>query len=757
MAGAQIFVGCGGSGAETLLRLHSLLMHDAYWRYMLSTDVYYLVVDTEQAEIKRFESEVKRMCGTVPGPCVKSVLLSQGYKNLTPIVYEYFSHPHRLIAADNGQDRLRQHWWVNGDDEPFEAPRVSPLKDGAGQCPPVSFFLSWHRMAMIKQAVDGLQEEIKSRRQHLSLPNGPLAEANVTLACSLAGGTGRGCWMPVMFAIKEAFAKLGPNFPVGPVAFFYDAAMYDAYLLSDEKRSTRLNFLTGVSELSFWMDNLDCAPGARYTYRLPNMKSPSGEELDVIKCNAEVDSGAASPVDGAYLIFGSSQNATFTRPEYAYEMVGAALYSRMSYMAIRGTSINEGKQYSCLGVSTVEVPIDALEGYFIRKARLDVAQRLASTDVSLAESIADDVLEKSGCCFEISSMCMDRFMPNEKGDFLQRALHSMGRDVADAIESHLDDAFREDSIESVLAAADALVYENEEIVRDALAKSGSAVTGPAKALEQGAPDYLKQTGSAGTLATAIEIVMGRLSQMASGLEALDDVEMEDLEKRIRDAGRRDYIAFGERFNDQEEVDLKEAFRSQSLLTNAPELARQLRGQVEKWQSELLPWLGNAEALRAASASVVGRFDADFHSRSGTYSPDDPRKGLFAFSETVEQMVTDSKNQLGHRRKLLPVWSNAYEQATAGLPDGLRDILIREMTAKALSTDDVYTLRAISKELGDGVQTYVALDREFLVEQFSLSKVLDGQLRAWHKRLDSLRGQQGKLATTMQSFERFFGF
>ena len=39
---ANILVGCGGTGIETLIRLNELLSEDAYWRYHIGTDIYFL-------------------------------------------------------------------------------------------------------------------------------------------------------------------------------------------------------------------------------------------------------------------------------------------------------------------------------------------------------------------------------------------------------------------------------------------------------------------------------------------------------------------------------------------------------------------------------------------------------------------------------------------------------------------------------------------------------------------------------------------
>ena len=81
--GANIFIGCGGSGLKTLLRLNGFLARDREWRKRLAEDVYYILIDTDQGDLQDFQKEVQeQQCGSAAPPHIEEIVLSKGYAHL---------------------------------------------------------------------------------------------------------------------------------------------------------------------------------------------------------------------------------------------------------------------------------------------------------------------------------------------------------------------------------------------------------------------------------------------------------------------------------------------------------------------------------------------------------------------------------------------------------------------------------------------------------------------------------------------------
>ncbi|GIX03561.1 MAG: hypothetical protein KatS3mg113_0567 [Planctomycetaceae bacterium] len=110
--GAHILVGCGGSGLKTLARVNELLSEDQAWRRRAPSDIYYVVVDTDAAEIREFERQVNASFqGMSRAPYVATFSLARDETTLQPLVQRYFIDPYKNNPDDPG---LNAFWNIGG-------------------------------------------------------------------------------------------------------------------------------------------------------------------------------------------------------------------------------------------------------------------------------------------------------------------------------------------------------------------------------------------------------------------------------------------------------------------------------------------------------------------------------------------------------------------------------------------------------------------------------------------------------------------
>lgn len=112
--------------------------------------------------LDRFEGEVRRQFRGANRPYLKCLQISKGWAKLPPAIKQHLVDPF-TGSKTAGLDRLKEHWWFDEAGIPFDAEFVSPLHEGAGQVPSVSYFLAWMKM-----------EELEGRSMNLS-PRSPAA------------------------------------------------------------------------------------------------------------------------------------------------------------------------------------------------------------------------------------------------------------------------------------------------------------------------------------------------------------------------------------------------------------------------------------------------------------------------------------------------------------------------------------------------------------------------------------------------------
>ena len=368
MSRKTLLVACGGSGIKTLMRFNEMMAGNDEWRKRLPNDVAYLIIDTEVDLTQEFSEKVNKQMGDIGEtgmPLIRLLQITKGLNDIGDIVDGvFYGHEN-----DPAYARLRPHWWFNPDGRtPFRAQFIKEIERGAGQCCPVSYLCTWNALPKFDDVLNDLLDNLKRRNMH---EDRPLENMQVFFVAGLAGGTGRGTWMPAAFKVRKFLEERG--FKINPSGVFFERGCYPNVALDDESQDLgmKVNTVTGLSELSSWMRVLE---GGDYYFSLPNLmrpecnpEDPSGQaDTDVIRVQpGEKDSFKRSPLNSAYLICDDAGHGRLDDNRQYHEMAGAALYTLVTGAQIVGsTAINRLKNFGSLGASTFEVETVELKAYF---------------------------------------------------------------------------------------------------------------------------------------------------------------------------------------------------------------------------------------------------------------------------------------------------------------------------------------------------------------------------------------------------------
>ena len=472
MSKLNLIVGCGGSGLTTLKTLNRLLVLNPETLPRMSTDIYYLAVDTNAADLEAFEDEIRAQMGDYDPPFIQKVQLSEGVGILNEVVKENFVDPFTGTSRHNtGLDRLRQHWWFDADGNPFDGQLITGnLCDGAGQCPPASYGLAWYNLAeintKIKQIVDQMVANGYGNKNQLK-------EMNLAIVAGLAGGTGRGCWSLIMFKIREYLLK-EYKVTAPPVGIFFDSSVFDNVANENEGQRTALkvNALTGLSELSCWVRNGSSVKSKRFAYDVPSMKTPWLPSTDVLKVDITLNPNGGTPVSNAYLICGRNGGTAKLDANWQYhEMAGAGLYSMIVNPQLGARQINDNDPINSFGAATFEVDTVHIRSYFETRARRMALDSLANAGESAAAEV-DEFLKDNPVV--PTSREVEELRPNPQGTILQRAVAALFSSPARRANfSTMETKFTEWSLEEATsnvttALIPATPTELSEAVRTAL-------------------------------------------------------------------------------------------------------------------------------------------------------------------------------------------------------------------------------------------------------------------------------------------------
>lgn len=369
------------------------------WRQLSErADAAFLAIDTEGARLEEFDREISLVPRRVNG---RTVNLGAHGAQLHDIV--------RSVLRERGQDgrsgRVRQNWWFSPDGVPLlEVSSRLDLMFGAGVFGAVAARLSaWCQFGRIERAIDELWNE------HLMRSEGSLPGAvDIYLVAGLSGGTGRGVWALVAFAVRQFFRKRGIAATIHGA--FADVTCVPEVLCSpDCGRFCRLNALTGFSELSLWMSmrtgQLDCR------YSLPSLTDTGHEESDVIPMPIDgTFPGGNAPLDAAAIYFGGMQSKGAPSSWECSRMIADALAMTSGVSAVE--QVNNPDAVGAPVCTTCEVGIEEIRDS-LRWLACDLFVRRL-TDATGAKEEALRILDpyvesfRSGCFDERDVLPGDR-------------------------------------------------------------------------------------------------------------------------------------------------------------------------------------------------------------------------------------------------------------------------------------------------------------------------------------------------------------
>ncbi len=400
MSRKTLLVACGGSGIKTLMRFNEMMSSNDEWRKRLPKDIAYLIIDTEVELTEQFKESVDRQMGGIGEsgmPLIRLLQITDGLNDIGQIVDKVFFGN----DDDPAEARLRPNWWYNPDGHtPFRARFIKSIKDGAGQCCPVSYLCTWNALPKFDEILDNLLDNLKRRNMQ---EDRPLENMQVYFVAGLAGGTGRGAWMPAAFKVRRYLEDRG--FEINPSGVFFERGCFPNVGQSDKEQDLRLkvNTVTGLSELSAWMRVIE--NDEDYFYCLPDLYRPGVDpenplgpsDTDVIRVPPGVrDAFKRSPLNSAYLICDDAGHGRLDNNMQYHEMAAAALYALVAgSQIVSSTAINKLKNFGSLGACTFEVntvPIKAYSEAFLRKAAVESVCRRATKGDEIDRS-ADEFLQ----------------------------------------------------------------------------------------------------------------------------------------------------------------------------------------------------------------------------------------------------------------------------------------------------------------------------------------------------------------------------
>lgn len=385
-----LFVGCGGSGITTLLRVNELLASNPVTRDRLREDVSYMVVDTETKKVSEFINGITAQMDGRGLPTILPVQVTKGYHKLHEIV-----NPNFIGKDAKSLELLKPHWWFTPDEgersgSPFRGVNLTQsLQEGASQCPAVSYLATWNYLSGLKSDISRLLETIGRIN---SDEESPLSNLNVILVSSLAGGTGRGCWNLLAFKIQQCLKEMGA-WSGSMTGVFFDASCFPDVKKPGNVRKLRMNSLTGVSELSAW---LQLPNGPDYSYSLPVLSAPNPDHVnDVIKGSDEPTD--RTPVTTAIMVFGDNGKVSLKESRQYYEMAATALYSLVATgNSISATGNNQLERVRSFGAATFEVETVKLRRYLRTRVQLNYSHRLICGDQQTPQEAKECIGDPKG-------------------------------------------------------------------------------------------------------------------------------------------------------------------------------------------------------------------------------------------------------------------------------------------------------------------------------------------------------------------------
>ncbi len=766
---ANIIVVCGGSGIRTLKRLNELLSQDDYWRDRMDNEIYYVVVDTDVEEIRELDSSIRAdLVGLYDSVSLTPLKLAEGESHLQPLVQE--------CLAKEGSERILEHWWNRGPKAPFVASNVIGLTHGAGQCPPVSYFLAWKNLDDLQKRFEELVQSIRTR---LDGGFGPKSVVNLLIVSGLAGGTGRGSWQLIAFKLVQELARRGKA--TKPRAFLFDASVFhEIYRAHPEQEvPMKVNSLTGMSELHCWVQNRKNAqhnPDDVYRYRLPSMKSPADKETDVLKVELGFNRNTAAPVDHAYLIFRDNGVAALDQHEQYCQMVAAGIYGMLSRSSIDRQQINSPNPYVGMAAATFEVNAAQLRRYFESKLHLQTTVTMMESDATKVKAAVDQFFAATQLRVDIDHRDMvTHFEPKREG-LLVEAVLDLLLARSEPYLKRLQQAMEEDDVDASQRALKVALKEQPKMVRECFEQViKERKLNPLKVVKDIVQDLLKTTRSVGTVHDFLERVGKELLEEVEEMpskEEMAQLKPTDLSVTLKQLAGRPFPVFFPRFTKAERETMLNETRKAIPAANYEQIRRCATQWFKGWKTELDRFLANANNLKDSLMRLERKFSKECR-RSTSDQWTDAHDALFANPDRPEDegLVPRFQAEKFFRRELrMPCTNEDIEALLEPLiertiegdqgqtePDSLDRAVHDSLFDTASARGGAQSMRQrLSGRLEQAMHESVGLPCDFMQEHFSLLKVVEKTIEVWQVRL-SKKMRSAERTHLEERFAETFGY
>ena len=369
----NILLAFGGSGGKTVASLMEQMANDPQAARVASQRVHIVLCDTDDGDLEKARARIEQAfssTGLSNPPKIEMFRLADSVDLFQDLVSE------RMRAmTPEGKATIRQYWWFEPTrdgrgDRPFSASSMPEnVNRGAAQCPLVSHFLAWDKLAEFELVLEKIATHCKNtlNLEHFSV--------DLFVIAGLAGGTGRGSWQALAFKAREYFwqDKNGRR-ACRPIGFFFDWTCFRDVAAQRPEQAIKLqvNSYTGLSELSMWLrsalpaDGLiaqhDAGVAREKAFLLPSLRAPadrSAAAIDTERYMPESDEArlGRTPIHRAYIFTGTSRSMSVQTSDEAYQLAAAAIYGRLCISQTRSADSNEPERACATATSVLAVPI----------------------------------------------------------------------------------------------------------------------------------------------------------------------------------------------------------------------------------------------------------------------------------------------------------------------------------------------------------------------------------------------------------------
>jgi hypothetical protein len=783
MGNPSLYIACGGTGCKTIQSLAELISQDPELRYGFNNRIFFVLVDTEQKELERTSRRIRDLIPNCDQDHVITIRTSSNAMSLEQPVREAFSG-----KIPKGLERLKEHWWFNDRDGlPFVAPGVSPLDRGAGQCPPVSYFLAWRMLDDIERQIEKVFEEIiedlsGDRAKGGEMPN-PFDGLNYHIISGIAGGTGRGCWELLAFKIRQMCEKKFGAAP-RPKAILFDASVTSGLNFNEATRiGTQVNSMTALSQLQCWERMVNKALRTEglpkdFVYRLPSMRSPENEQADVLVVGDGVS--PKPPVEQAYLIFKRAGSvAVLDKADDYYLMAGRALYAQLRFFEVGSQNINSTYFYQSLGAASFEVPVSEVSDYYQSGARVEFLRSLVTATPDTIDSCFNAFSEQFRFNAGFKSSNPRGLYP--EGDekkftlwqkLVQQILTSRAG-ARDGLQANLED--RKSDLDALEEEIKSYITLSDQEAADAAAQVFSGLkpfTEAARPLLEklyyrGADPGFAVKRSAENLKVFCEradraVLDDKDGCLATMPKSLSGISIDKPLEVYQKTKGREFHLVGRRFDEGEITQILDAADKALVVDNYERLRRAFVEASKRYLADFKIISKNISTVRERIQGALEDEAQRMAAQLGVKDPAQCHARIFTDPESPadSDAMADSRRRFVQRR-LKPARSEAQfrkdcdSSAVVKMRDGHR---IDEICYGRVFGPDLERRKIeFSEDLKAEIATAISIAPDFIEKTFSLSSTIEGLREAWQGFLNKSAGDRDNYRKMVERFAEFYGF